>query len=79
MVGRVSEILEVQMLRREHVVSVVRVMIAHVVLPAFDEHDAVTLTALSAHCMCLHLESTHIALMLHEREVGGHVVTLRMC
>ena len=77
MVGRVSEILQVQMRQQEHVVSVVRVMLAHVVKPVFDDHDAVTLSELTCHRMCIHLESTHVTVMWHASD--GSRVILRMC
>ena len=67
----------VQMRQQEHVVSVVRVMLAHVVKPVFDDHDAVTLSELTSHRMCIHLESTHVTVMWHASD--GSRVILRMC
>ena len=77
-VGHVSEMLELHVMHDEHVVSVVRAMLAHVVQPAFDEHDAVTLRVLSPHCLCIHLECAHVDVMRRECDPTTGAVILRI-
>ena len=74
-VGRISEMLQLQVQRDEHTTSVVRVMLAHVSLPVFNDQDAITLSTLSSHYMCIQLESAHVTLMLCQRAADG-VLTL---
>ena len=52
-----------QVQRDEHTTSVARVMLAHVSLPVFNDQDAVILSTLSSHYMCIQLESAHMTLM----------------
>ena len=60
MVGRISEMLQVQVTHDTHIKSVVRIMLAHVVVPSFDDQDVVTLRTLGSHSMCIQLLSPHM-------------------
>ena len=75
-VGRISEMLQLHVTRDSHITSVVRIMLAHVVVPSFDEQDAVTLATLGSDRMCIPLESADVTPMTCERVDG--VVTLRV-
>ena len=75
-VGRISEMLQLQVMCDNHITSVVRFMLAHVVVPVFDDQDAVTIRTLGSNSMCIPLESAHVSLMSCHRADG--VVTLRV-
>lgn len=70
-VGSISEMLHMQVSRDEHIVSIVRLMLVHVVEPVFDNDDTVTLrTPLGTQGMCIALESAHVTLLSCEHGHG---------
>ena len=78
-VGRISEIVQLQLVSDGHVISVVRLMLQHVVVPAFDADGLVTVPMNATgdgQCMCIPLECTHVS-STHS-EVQGGVVRLRL-
>ena len=77
-VGQVSSMLQVQLQKDEHVVSLVRMLINHVCNASFDVHDSVTVALKgSGNCMYVPLECAHVSFMTHEHDVQRKVVTLR--
>jgi hypothetical protein len=70
--------LQVQLQKDEHVVSLVRMLINHVCKASFDVHDSVTVALKgSGNCMYVPLECAHVSFMTHEHDVQRKVVTLR--
>ena len=78
-VGRISEMVQMNTCIEERVVSVVRLIIQHVVIPVFDEDDTVTVATHGGESMEMYVpvESSHVTCMC--REVGeGMTMRLRL-
>ena len=79
-VGRISEMVQVNTCMGERVVSVVRIIIEHVVKPVFDADSTVTVIAEGdGQRMYVPVESAHISYMARcSGEVRAGVVRLRL-